>query len=358
MKPVSIFDPLVVGELELPNRIIMAPLTRLRAPGLVPNDMMALHYKQRASAGLIISEGVPVMPEAVGYPHVPGIWSPGQIEGWRKVTDAVHNAGGRIFAQIWHVGRISDPSRIEGGLTPVAPTAIAPDGHLAHSRPKMPYGVPRELSLAEIKQRVEAFRLAAINALQAGFDGVTIHGANGYLLDQFLQDGSNHRDDEYGGSIENRARLLLEVADAVSSVWGAESVGMHLAPGSPSHSVSDSDPSATFGYVARELGKRKLAFLFVREPESEGALLPVIRREFGGLCVANDGFDIESAKEVVASGKADAVAFGRAYMANPDLVERLRLGAPLNKLIPETIFDIDSCGPTGYLDYPVLGAAA
>jgi len=358
VKPVSIFDPLQLGELVLPNRIIMAPLTRLRAPSHVPNEMMAEYYVQRASAGLIISEGVPVMPEGVGYPHVPGIWADEHVDGWRNITSAVHKAGGRIFAQLWHVGRISDPSRIEGKLTPVAPSAIAAEGHLSFSRPKQPFGVPRELSIPEIKQRVEAFRLAAVSALKAGFDGVTIHGANGYLLDQFLQDGSNHRSDEYGGSIENRARLMLEVTDVVSSVWGAERVGMHLAPRSPSHGVSESDPVGVFSYVAQELGKRKLAFLFIRETQGDGALLPIIKKLFNGVCVANEELDVDGAKAIVASGAADAAAFGRAYIANPDMVERIRRGAPLNKLNADTMYDVERCGPEGYLDYPFLQSAA
>lgn len=347
----SLFDPITVGALRLPNRIFMSPLTRLRAPGNVPNNLMAEHYRLRASAGLIISEGIPIMPEAVGYPHVPGIWSASQVAGWRGVTNAVHEAGGRVFAQLWHVGRVSNPA-LTGTEVPVAPSPIAATGHIPFSRPQQPYVEPRALIEAEIQQRVEAFRLAAVNAQQAGFDGVTIHGANGYLLDQFLQDRSNRRNDEYGGSVENRARFMLEVVDAVISVWGAGRVSINLAPRSPSHDVGDSDPAKTFTYVARELGKRRLAFLYIRETSGSDALLPAIKDAFGGVCVVNDGFDVDMAKEAVANGPADAVGFGRLYIANPDLVERIRVGAALNTVDPETIYDIEHPGSIGYNDYP------
>lgn len=347
----SLFDPITVGALNLPNRIFMSPLTRLRAPGNVPNYLMAEHYRLRASAGLIISEGIPIMPEAVGYPHVPGIWSAAQVTGWRSVTDAVHEAGGRIFAQLWHVGRVANPA-LAGGEVPVAPSPIAAAGHIPFTRPKMPYVEPRALTEEDIGQRVEAFRLAAVNAQQAGFDGVTIHGANGYLLDQFLQDRTNHRDDRYGGSIENRARFLLEVADAVISVWGAGRVSINLAPRSPSHDIGDSDPAKTFTYVAHELGKRHLAFLYIRETSGPDALLPSIKHAFGGVCVVNDGFDVDMAKEAVATGSADAVGFGRLYIANPDLVERIRVGASLNAVNTETIYNIEHPNSVGYNDYP------
>ena len=348
----SLFDPLNAGALRLPNRIVMAPLTRLRAPGNVPNAIMAEHYRLRASAGLIVSEGVPIMPEAVGYPHVPGIWNKEQVKGWRGVTDAVHAEGGRIFAQIWHVGRVANPGL--SGARPVGPSAIAATGHMALSRPRLPYVAPHALSPAEIRARIEAFRLAALHAQDAGFDGVTIHGANGYLLDQFLQDGSNRREDDYGGPVENRARLMLEVADAAVSVWGAGRVGMHLAPRAPSHDIGDSDPAATFTHVARALGERGLAFLFVRETRGPGALLADIRQAFGGVCIANDGLDVDAARQVVAAGEADAVGFGRLYIANPDLVERIRRGAPLNAVDAATIYDVERPGVAGYNDYPLL----
>lgn len=351
----TLFDPLKIGALHLPNRIVMAPLTRLRAaePVHVPNAVMAEYYAQRASAGLLISEGVPVSPDGVGYPNVPGLWSAEQVAGWKVVTDAVHRAGGRIVAQLWHVGRISDPSLLDG-RTPVAPSAIAAGGNVSLLRPQRPFVVPRALTVDDIRQVVADFGTAAANAKAAGFDGVTIHAANGYLLDQFLQDGSNTRTDAYGGAIENRARILLEVTDAVTAVWEASRVGVHLAPRSPSHSMAESQPAQTFGYVARALGQRDVGFLFVRETQGAGALLPQLKREFGGAIIANDGFDQDTAQAVLDSGEADAVAFGRAYIANPDLVERLRQRAALNPVDPATMY---GGAAQGYTDYPTLAQA-
>jgi len=347
----SLFDPLVVGDLTLPNRIVMAPLTRLRAgPTQIPNAMMAEYYAQRASAGLIITEGVPVSPQGVGYVGVPGIWSAEQVEGWKQVTRAVKAAGGRIFMQIWHVGRISDPS-FHDGAPPVAPSAIAAQGHVSLLRPERPYPVPRALATEEIPGIVEDFRRGAENARAAGFDGVELHGANGYLLDQFLQDGSNKRTDAYGGSIENRARLLLEVADAAASVWGPSRVGVHLAPRGDVHSMGDSDLAATFGYVARELGRRGLAFICAREHVGPDSLGPALKAAFGGVYIANEGFTLQSAQAALDAGWADAVAFGKAFIANPDLPDRLRRGAPLNEPVPATFY---ASGAEGYVDYPVL----
>ena len=264
--------PLRVGALQLPNRIVMAPLTRCRASaGRVPNAMMADYYRQRSSAGLIISEATSVDPMGVGYPDTPGIWSREQVEGWKLITKAVHDAGGLIVLQLWHVGRISHPTYLDGGM-PVAPSAIAAAGHVSLIRPYASYPVPRALERSEIPGIIEAYRRGALNAKEAGFDGVELHGANGYLLDQFLQDGTNRRTDDYGGSIENRARLMLEAVDAAISVWGADRVGLHLAPRSDSHDMKDSDPAATFGYVAREAGKRGLAFLCAREGPAEPRL--------------------------------------------------------------------------------------
>jgi len=354
----TLFDPLQIGSLRLPNRIVMAPLTRLRAadPVHVPNALMAEYYTQRASAGLLISEGVPVSPDGVGYQNVPGLWTDEQVSGWKQVTDAVHRAGGRIVAQLWHVGRVSDPSLLNG-RTPVAPSAIAPSGNVSLLRPQRPFVVPRALTVDEIHQVVADFGRAAANARAAGFDGVTIHAANGYLLDQFLQDGSNVRDDAYGGSIENRARILLEVTDAVTAVWDASRVGVHLAPRSPSHSMADSQPAQTFGYVAQALGQRGIGFLFVREAPGEGALLPQLKQAFGGAVIANDGFDQDAAQAVLDRGEADAVAFGRAYIANPDLVERLARRAALNALDPATLYGAPDGAPArGYVDYPTLDA--
>lgn len=350
----GLFDPLSVGDLQLPNRVVMSPLTRCRASkGRVPNALMAEYYAQRASAGLIISEATSVSPMGVGYPDTPGIWSDEQVEGWKLITHAVHNAGGRILLQLWHVGRISDPFYLNGEL-PVAPSAIAATGHVRLLRPMKPFVTPRALETGEIPGIIEAYRRGAENARRAGFDGVEIHGANGYLLDQFLQDGSNRRTDGYGGPVENRARLMLEVTDAVISVWGAGRVGMHLAPRGDSHSMGDSDPAATFGYVARELGKRNLAFLCARESLGENRIGPELKAAFGGVYIANEQFTKATAEQVLREGEADAVAFGRTYIANPDLVHRLALDAPLNEPDPSTFY---APGPKGYTDYPFLDRA-
>jgi 2,4-dienoyl-CoA reductase-like NADH-dependent reductase (Old Yellow Enzyme family) len=348
----TLFDPITVGDLELPNRIIMAPLTRARAigGGRVPNALMAQYYVQRASAGLILSEATAVTPQGVGYADTPGIWSDEQVEGWKLTTDAVHKAGGRIFLQLWHVGRISDPEFLDGAA-PVAPSALAAKGHVSILRPLRDYPVPRALTLEEIPGVVAAYRKGAENAKLAGFDGVEVHGANGYLLDQFLQDGTNKRTDIYGGSVENRARLMLEVTDACIEVWGAGRVGMHLAPRRDSHDMSDSDPKATFGYVARELRKRGVAFICARENLGGERLGPYLKQEFGGVYIANESLTKESAEQVVKSGEADAVAFGKWFIANPDLPLRLKTDAPLNAARPDRFYH-----PTaeGYTDYPAL----
>jgi 2,4-dienoyl-CoA reductase-like NADH-dependent reductase (Old Yellow Enzyme family) len=347
----TLFDPLKIGDITLPNRIIMAPLTRCRA-GVerVPNAMMADYYRQRASAGLIISEATSVTPMGVGYPDTPGIWSEEQVTGWKLVTEAVHDAGGRIFLQLWHVGRISH-SFFLNGAQPVAPSAIAAAGHVRLFSHAEPYPVPRALDLEEIPGIIEAYRKGAENARKAGFDGVEIHGANGYLLDQFLQDGSNKRTDIYGGTIENRARLMLEVTDAVIGVWGAGRVGMHLAPRGDAQSMGDSDPAATFGYVAEQLRKRGIAFICAREYMADNSLGATLKKIFGGVYIANEKFTDESAEQIVASGDADAVAFGQLFIANPDLPERFRRKAPLNRPDPQTFY---GSGPAGYSDYPAL----
>jgi len=347
----SLFDPLRVGALDLPNRVIMAPLTRARATDdRVPTPLMRDYYVQRASAGMILSEATSVTPMGVGYANTPGIWSEPQVEGWRVVTDAVHAAGGRILMQLWHVGRISDPSLL-GGQLPVGPSAIAARGHVSLLRPERPYVVPRALETAEIPGVVEAYRLGAENAQRAGFDGVEVHGANGYLIDQFLQDSSNHRTDGYGGSIENRARLMLEVTDAVISVWGADRVGMHLAPRGDAHDVGDSDLAATFGHVATELGRRKIAFLCAREHPEAPQLGPDLKRAFGGVYVANERYSLDLAQQALEAGSADAVAFGVKFIANPDLPRRFATGAPLNDPDPSTFY---ARGAHGYTDYPAL----
>ncbi|MFC9356037.1 alkene reductase [Rhodococcus sp. NPDC057014] len=346
-----LFAPLTIGNVVLPNRVIMSPLTRCRAgEGQVPTELMAEYYAQRADAGLIISEATCVSAQGVGYRATPGIWSQEQTEGWRSVTDAVHEAGGRIFLQLWHVGRISDPELLDGNL-PVAPSAIAAAGRVSQLRPYRPYVVPRALETDEIEGIVEDFRRGAVNAKAAGFDGVEIHAANGYLIDQFLQDSTNVRSDRYGGTIENRARFLLEITDAVISVWGAERVGVHLRPRGEEHDMGDSDPKALFGYVAEELAERGVSFLFIREIEAEDSLLSHIKTLFGGPVIANEEMSHEDSERLLREGAADAVAFGRDYIANPDLAERLSTGAPLNAPDPSTFY---GGGAEGYTDYPVL----
>ncbi|CAL8476715.1 alkene reductase [Caballeronia sp. S22] len=347
----TLFDPLKLGALTLKNRIIMAPLTRQRA-GVerVPNALMAQYYADRASAGLILSEATSVTPQGVGYADTPGIWSDEQVEGWKLVTKAVHDAGGKIFLQLWHVGRVSDPVFLNGEL-PVAPSAIAAGGHVSLVRPQRPFVTPRALELDEIPGVVAAFRKGAENAKRAGCDGVEVHGANGYLLDQFLQDSTNQRTDAYGGSIENRARLLLEIVDQCIDVWGADRVGVHLAPRADSHTMGDSDRAATFGHVARELGRRKIAFIAAREHEAADSLGPQLKKAFGGVYIANEGFSKASAEAIIARGDADAVAWGKPFIANADLVRRFELDASLNEWNSSTFY---APGAEGYTDYPLL----
>ncbi|MRW83992.1 alkene reductase [Pseudoduganella sp. FT26W] len=348
----TLFDPITIGDLTLKNRVIMAPLTRSRAVGggRVPNALMAKYYEQRATAGLILSEATAVTPQGVGYADTPGLWSDEQVEGWKQITAAVHAKGGVIFAQLWHVGRISDPSFLNGDA-PVAPSAIAAEGHVSLLRPQRPYPVPRALDIEELAGVVAAYKKGAENAKKAGFDGVQIHGANGYLLDQFLQSKTNLRTDQYGGPIENRARLMLEVTDACIEVWGAGRVGMHLAPRRDSHDMGDANPAETFGYVARELGKRKIAFIAAREAVGEDSLGPLLKKEFGGVFIANEKMNKVVAQQVLDSGNADAIAFGKDYISNPDLVRRLQIDAPLNPWNADTFY---AAGEVGYTDYPAL----
>ncbi|MAS87257.1 MAG: alkene reductase [Micavibrio sp.] len=348
----KLLEPITIGDLKLPNRIIMSPLTRSRAnnEGRVPNDLMVKYYEQRASAGLIITEATIVTKMGAGYANTPGIWSDEQVEGWKKVTQAVHNKGGRIFLQLWHVGRISHPMFLDGE-TPVAPSAIQPKGHVSLVRPMVDYVTPRALSLDEITEIIAAFKKGAENAKKAGFDGVEIHGANGYLLDQFLQDSANKRDDKYGGSIENRARFMLEVTDAVLQVWDKNRVGMHLAPRMDSHDIGDSQRLETFSYVAEQLGKRGIAFICTREHVAEDSISPILKEKFGGTLIANEGFTKDSAEALLNKGDADAIAFGKLYIANPDLVERFAQDAPLNE--PDTSSFYQG-GKEGYIDYPFL----
>jgi len=347
----TLFDPIQIGDLHLNNRIIMAPLTRCRADeGRVPNALMAEYYVQRASAGLIISEATAVTPMGVGYPDTPGIWSDEQVRGWSNVTKAVHAAAGKIVLQLWHVGRISDPIYLNGQL-PVAPSAIQPAGHVSLVRPMKDFVTPRALETEEVADIVEAYRQGAENAKAAGFDGVEIHSANGYLLDQFLQSSTNQRSDRYGGNLENRARLLLEVTDVAIEVWGAGRVGVHLSPRADLHDMGDANRAETFTYVAQELGKRGIAFICAREKEADDSLSPSLKQAFGGVFIANERFTKDQANAWLAEGKADAVAFGVPFIANPDLPARLAQDAELNAPHPETFY---SQGPVGYLDYPTL----
>ncbi|MBR9882369.1 MAG: alkene reductase [Oceanospirillales bacterium] len=346
-----LFQPLKVGALELSNRIVMAPLTRCRSEsGRVPGDLMVEYYRQRANAGLIITEATAVTPMGVGYPDTPGIWSDEQVEGWKKVTAAVHAEGGKIVLQLWHVGRISDPLYLNGEL-PVAPSAVRPAGHVSLVRPQKEYVTPRALELDEIPGIIEAYRQGAANAKKAGFDGVELHGANGYLLEQFLLDGTNKRTDAYGGPIENRARLLLEVTDAAIDVWGADRVGVHLSPRADAHDMSDSDRLGAYSYVVRELGKRNIAFICTREKAAEDSIGPELKKLFGGVYIANEGFTLDSGSEWVEAGKADAIAFGVPYIANPDLSLRFRQGAELNTPDPSTFY---ASTAKGYTSYPEL----
>ena len=354
-----LFSSHALGSLTLPNRIVMAPMTRNRAgEGNVPHSAAALYYSQRASAGLIVTEGSQVSPQGVGYVRTPGLHSGEQVEGWRAVTDAVHGAGGRIFAQLWHTGRISHPDFLDGEL-PVAPSALLPEGEVTTPLGRKALVTPRALPADELPTLVESFRWAAENAKAAGFDGVEIHGANSYLLDQFLRNGSNHRTDEYGGSVRNRARFPLDVTDAVIDVWGADRVGYRVSPNGTGYSMSDSDPVATFSYMAEALNERGLAYLHVLEPiAGRGALAaevtkvtPFLRRKFRGSLIVNGGYDAQLAEAILANGEADLVAFGVPYLANPDLVERFRLGAPLNEPDFSTFFQGEE---RGYTDYPAL----
>lgn len=358
----TIFSPVKLGAIEAKNRVVMAPLTRSRAvAGEVPNELAITYYRQRAGAGLIVSEGTQIRPDGQGYISTPGIYSPAQIEGWKKVTGAVHEAGGKIVAQIWHVGRISHSSLI-GGAQPVAPSAIrAPTTKtFTASGAFEPVSEPRALGLDEIRQVVADYGTAAKNAKAAGFDGVEIHGANGYLIDQFLRDGTNTRNDGYGGPIEHRVRFMTEVVDAVVAAIGNERTGIRLSPVTPWNDISDSDPQPLFDLAVSELAKRKLAFLHMIEGATGGARDVVpgfdfhkLRTLFGGVYIANNGFDPASAKTAVESGRADMVAFGKWFIANPDLVERIRLGAELNEPDKATFY---GGGAKGYTDYPVLAA--
>jgi len=353
-------SPINMGALHLPNRIIMAPLTRMRAPNSIPTDLMVTYYAQRATAGLIITEATPISPQGVGYPSTPGIWSEQQIAAWQKITAAVHAENGRIVLQLWHVGRISHPDFHDGDL-PVAPSAIAPKGQAVTPNGMKPFVTPRALATDEIQGIVETYRQAAKNALAAGFDGVEIHSANGYLPDQFLRDGSNKRTDNYGGSLENRARFLLEVAAAVIEACGAEHVGIRLSPSGTFNDMADSDPEAIFSYVLAELSRFNLAYLHIVDA-LEGDIrhgakvvaLEVLRKAYQGHLIVCGGYDQARAEAVLEQGLADAVAFGQLYIANPDLVARFKQNAPLNVPDANTFYGGNEAG---YIDYPALTTA-
>lgn len=346
-------SPVQFGDLKLKNRVVMAPLTRSRATDdRVPTAMMAEYYAQRASAGLIISEATVISEEANGYLNTPGLFSDAQVEGWKQVTSAVHEKAGLIVAQLWHVGRVSDPELLNGE-TPVSASAVQQAGQVSLLRPKRDYVTPRPLEISEIHAITEQFKQAAIRAKEAGFDGVELHAANGYLIDQFLQSKTNKRDDIYGGSVENRARFLLEVVDALIEIWGAGRVGVHLAPRGDEHDMGDDAPRETFGYAMEELGKRHIAFFFTREYLAEDSISEYMKQRSGNVpYIANMRLSREDAIALLASGKADAVSFGKAYIANPDLFERLLQDAPLNELKFENMIGTNVL--EGYIDYPTL----
>ncbi|HVI51222.1 MAG TPA: alkene reductase [Candidatus Sulfotelmatobacter sp.] len=348
----KLLTPTRLGALQLPNRMIMAPLTRSRAgDGNVATPLIAEYYRQRASAGLIITEASQISPQGTGYPRTPGIYSDAQIAGWKLVTDAVHAEGGRIFLQIWHVGRMSHPVVYGDDSLPVAPSAIKPDGQIFTFQGMKDFETPRALEAYEIPSVVRDFRIAAENAKRAGFDGVEIHGANGYLIDQFLRDGANQRTDNYGGSVENRARFLREVVEAVIPVWGADRVGVRLSPIFDGFSMSDSNPAATFGYAAEMLGRYGLAYLHAMQLGQGEFDFVAFRRRFGGTYIANGGYDADRAEAAIAAGETDFVSFGSAFLANPDLVARIKAGAPLNQVDPATFYQGEE---RGYTDYPTM----
>jgi 2,4-dienoyl-CoA reductase-like NADH-dependent reductase (Old Yellow Enzyme family) len=343
-----LLEPIQLGELQLKNKIIMSPLTRCRADeNRVPTAMMKEYYVQRASAGMIITEATSISPMGVGYPNTPGIWTDKHVEAWKEIVGAVHEAGGKILLQLWHVGRISDPIYLDGER-PVSASAVKPAGHPSLLRPKRDFIEPRALDLEEIQQVVTDYQQAAKNALRAGFDGVEIHGANGYLLDQFLQDRTNCRDDQYGGTLENRARLMLEVTDAVCEIWPAGRVGMHLAPRCDAHDMGDANPVETFKYVCQELGKKNIAFICSRAALKDDGLAKTLKTAFGGAYIVNQGLTKEDAEQAINDGVADAAAWGVLFIANPDLVNRFATNAKLNMPKSELFY---TGGEQGYIDY-------
>jgi N-ethylmaleimide reductase len=359
----DLFDPVQLGALTPKNRIVMAPLTRSRAGDAgVPGPMNAEYYAQRASAGLIVSEATNISAEGRGYAYTPGIFNAEQVSGWRLVTDAVHKAGGLIFCQLWHVGRISHPSLQPGGALPVAPSAVKPEGQAFTNTGFQPHVTPRALETDEIRRVVQDYAHATRCARDAGFDGVEIHAANGYLIDQFLKDKTNRRTDAYGGSIENRVRFLAEVVEAVTATWSSERVGIRFSPISPANDIADSDPKPLFEEAVRVINRHNLVYMHVVEGATQGPRevpggfdLQVLRRAFNGLYMANNGYDLDLALRARATGAADLIAFGRPFIANPDLVERLRTDAPLAEPDRSTFYGGDA---HGYTDYPAFHARA
>jgi N-ethylmaleimide reductase len=357
--PAKLLEPYQLGPIKLPNRLMMAPLTRNRAvpPGMVPSPLAVDYYGQRASAGLLVTEASQVSQQGQGYQDTPGIYSKEQVAGWRKVTDRVHEKGGRIFIQIWHVGRVSHTSLQPNGGAPVAPSAIRAKGKTFVDGTFTDISEPRALDLAEIPFILDSFKRATANALEAGFDGVEIHGANGYLLDQFAKDGANKRTDAYGGSIENRAKLMLEVAKAVAAEAGANRTGIRISPVTPANDISDSNPQPLFDYIVDGLNDLKLVYLHVVEGATGGPRdnapfdYASLRKRFAGAYVANNGYDFELGTKVLDAGAADLIAFGKPFISNPDLVERLKTGAPLNEWDKATFY---GGGARGYTDYPTL----
>ena len=353
-----LFEPLQVGALKLPNRILLAPLTRTRASTEhLPNDLMAEYYAQRASGGLLITECTMVSPNTSAFMAEPGIYSDEQVQAWKKVTSAVHAKGGRIFMQIWHPGRAAHPA-LNGGVETVSSSAIAIEGEIHTPQGKVPHAVPRALKADEIPGIVAAFAQAAKNAIAAGFDGVEVHGANGYLIDQFLRDGANKRSDAYGGSLENRSRFLIEVLTAVTAAIGADRVGLRLSPLNSYNSMIDSDPIGWIGGLAERLSAFKLAYLHVMRADffqkQTGDVMSVARAKYQGVLIGNMGYTPEEAEKASSEGKLDAVAFGTSFLANPDLPERIKEGAALNAPNPDTFY---TPGPVGYTDYPAMQAA-
>jgi len=359
----KLFQPVDLGPTRLANRIAMAPLTRSRADeNDAPRAMHVEYYRQRASAGLVIAEATQITQQGKGYAWTPGIHSDLQVERWREVTDAVHEAGGKMFLQLWHVGRISHPDLQPGGGLPVAPSAVKPDAKAFTETGFKDIPEPRALAADELPGIVEDYRVAAANAKRAGFDGVEIHSANGYLLDQFLRDKTNRRHDTFGGSIDNRMRFPLQVVDAVVEVWGAERVGIRISPVSPANDCADSDPEPLFRAYVRELSERGLAYLHVIEGATRGPRHPegafdvtTLRRDFAGIYMGNNCYDRDLAISAVEEGKADLVAFGRPFISNPDLVERLKADAPLAEWDETTFYGGDE---RGYTDYPALASGA